>query len=358
MAKVDFFRIEVFDKKSGEECIIDLSKIIVKQLADMSYLDKYCKHRNCDATMSEYIENDNSVTFDFIKFTQEIIHSTIISEPEKETDTFKSLNNHLIEKAKYLKKDVDMVSKLIKRHSNSVLEMKNHLEKTHIDKFSIYKIIRDEKLDETDDLYTLSDLFYTSNLERLKKVKTYFNLTYFHENNILLIQKVSDGFDYKKLNEYINLYILKDTEYKIKISYIYDNGFLDILEHSALTKFTFSFNLKTNSLLDENHFTDSFKQIFTKMGNHNLTISADANKNEHLDNKSLVAFYMAAKESGLLESAKLKKKGSQKVIDSLSKGDYLTYSNRDRVEKISKANEIFLIAFSEREEIIQDKVWI
>lgn len=358
MAKIDFFRIEVFDKQTGDSRKVNLSKLITKQLSDMSYLDKYCKHRSCDATMAEYIENDNSTTFDFIKFTQEIIHSTIISEPEKETDTFKSLNNHLIEKAKYLKKDIEVVRKIIKRHTNSVLEMKNNLEKTHIDKFSIYKIIVDEKLDNTDDEHTLSNLFYTSNLERLKKVKTYFNLTYYLDNNLLLIQKVSDGFDYKKLNEYINLYILKDTEYKIKIQYIYDNGFLDILEHSALTQFKFSFDLRTNSLLDKEGFTNPFKQIFSTMGKQKITISADADKNEELDNQSLVSFYMSAKESGLLESAKLKKKGSQKLIDSLSKGDYLTYSSRDRIEKILDANEIFLIAFLDREEIIKDKIWI
>lgn len=356
MAQVDFFRLIV--SEDNKEITLKLEDVIRTQLDKMTHDEKYCKNRVCDATMAEYIANEDSITFDFIKFTQEIIYSTIISEPAKDTDTFQALNNHEIKSVKYTQKDCDKVKNIIQRKNVSIYDIKVILEKSHINNFAIYKIIDDENIDISDDDTSLSKLFYDSNLERLKKVKTFFNLLYYKNHNILMLQKVSDGFDYKKLEEYLNLYILIGTEYNVRIEVIYDNGFLDILEHAELTEFKFEFNLQEKSNLDNKNFNSTFHQIFDYMGKSKTTISTKADKNTSLNNEILVKFYNSAIESGLMETAKIKRKGQRRPIDSQSKGENLFFSNPKRIKTLDEANQNFKEAFETYEETIGEKIWI
>ncbi len=356
MAQIDFFRIIVLEDNT--EIKLKLEDVIRTQLDKMTHDEKYCKNRACDATIADYIANDDSITFDFIKFTQEIIYSTIISEPEKDIDTFQALNKHEIKSVKYTQKDYNKVKNIIGRKHSTVQEKKNILKKSHINNFAIYKIIKDKNLDIEEDGTSLATLFYESNLERLKKVKTFFNILYYKNNNILMLQKVSDGFDNKKLEEYLNLYILKDTKYKVSVEVIYDNGFLDILEHAELTEFKFEFNLREKSNLDDKNFNNIFHQLFNLLGSSTTQISTKADKNSSLNNEILVKFYKAATESGLMKIANIKRKGQRRPINSQSKGENLFFSNQKRIIKIDEANQNFKDAFDEYEETIGDKLWI
>ena len=122
-----------------------------------------------------------------------------------------------------------------------------------------------------------------------------------------------------------------------------------------LNGYKFSIDLQSKSLLEENDFTNVFKQFIGNMGKSKITISADAEKEENLDNLALIKFFKLGKESGFLKTAKLRKKGGHKLVDSLSKGDYLTYSNNNKIENLEGANNCFLNAFEDKEEIIQEK---
>jgi len=358
LAKIEFFKIKIIDDKNQDIKMINVAQLLKTELKTLSSRDKYCKHHKCDASMLNYIHNIEpfeSTTFDFIKFTPEVITSTIISAPKEGIDTFKFVNKNLIENSQYSIKDIEKVRKVVNKKDSSFLDIVEDLGKIKLNNFSIYKILIKENLNKKENNISVADMFDKDYLERLKKDETYFNLTYYQNINILMLQKTVNGFNFKKLNDYLNYYILKNTKYKIHIEYIYDNDFMELLANSDLGQFKFSFDLRNKNLLEDNNFTNPFRQILDSVGKSKITISSEANKNEKLDNDTLVNFFISAKESGILDTAKLRKKGGNKVVDSLSKGDYLVYSSRDKIESLDGANQVFLKAFEDREEIIQDK---
>ena len=159
MAQIDFFRLIVLEDNT--EVTIKLEDVIRIQLDKMTHDEKYCQNRVCDATIADYIANDDSITFDFIKFTQEIIYSTIISEPEKETDTFQALNEHEINSVKYTQKDYNKVKNIIQRKHTSIHDIKSILKKSHINNYAIYKIIKDKNIDVIEDNTSLVSSFTT-----------------------------------------------------------------------------------------------------------------------------------------------------------------------------------------------------
>ena len=114
MAVIEFFKIRLMDRDNKEKKM-DFSKLCKDRLQNMTDSEKYCTHSSCDASMVDYIENEDSITFDFIKFKKEIIHSTIISEPGDEQDTFEALNTNIIDSIKYTKDDLKTVKKIIKK---------------------------------------------------------------------------------------------------------------------------------------------------------------------------------------------------------------------------------------------------
>jgi len=360
MAKIEFFRVKVINKKTKNLENINLSDLIQNIINSMTHSEKYCKNKNCDATIADHIKNNvDNITFDFIKFTQEIIHSTIIGEPEKQIDTFKMLNNQIIDSTEYKNSDLKTVKKIITKNSQTILSIKKDLEESKLGNFVIYKIIKENDLDRIENEETLSNIFYKENLERLKKIKTFFNLTYYHDkHNILLLQNIADGFKYKKLEEYLNYYILKETDYNIHIDYIYESDFMDNLQNSNLKQFKFSFNLNSKSILDEKDFNSLFKRLSGQLGAHNITISANAEKDSFLNNKDLLDFFKLATDSGLFSNVQIKKDKDRKMIDSNSNGSVLSFSNNSKIEDINDANQNFLKAFDEKEPIISEKIWM
>ena len=309
--------------------------------------------------MVDYIENEDNITFDFIKFKKEVIYSTITSEPSDETDTFQALNQNIIDSSTYKKGEAKRVKIIIQENKLSILEIKERLEETNIDKFSIYKILLEkEELDIEEDGNKLSKLFYESNLERLRKFKTFFNVVYMNKKyNILLLEKNKEGFDYKKLQEYINRYLLKEENFNIRINYLYDNDFLKILENSVLQRFKFTIDLKKDSLLDDDSLTNMFAPFLRNLGKNKITITSDADKNSSLDNQKIRQFFYSLRESGLLESAKIKKQGTRREIDSLSKGELLMYSDSSKLEILENANRIFQKAIDDKKDTLDDDIW-
>ena len=357
MAIIEFFKIEIRNK---EESDIDLnfSLYLKKKLDEMSDSEKYCTQGKCDASMVDYIENEDNITFDFIKFKKEVIYSTITSEPSDETDTFQALNQNIIESSTYKKKEAKKVKIIIQKNELSILEVKERLEETSIDKFSIYKILQEENLDIEEDGIKLSKLFYDSNLERLRKFKTFFNVVYMNKKyNILLLEKNKDGFDYKKLQEYINRYLLKEEDFYIRIDYLYDNDFLKILENSVLQRFKFTIDLKKDSLLDDDNLTSMIAPFLNNLGKNKITITSEADKNSSLDNQKIRQFFYLLRESGLLESAKIKKQGTRREVDSLSQGELLMYSDSSKLEILVNANRIFQKAIDDKKDTLDDDIW-
>jgi len=357
MAIIEFFKIKI---KNNEESDINLNfaSYLKGKLDEMSDSDKYCTQGKCDASMVDYIENENNITFDFIKFKKEKIYSTITSEPSDETDTFQALNDNIIESSTFTKKERKTVKKVIEQSNLSILEAKKKLEDTDIDKFSIYKILIDEELDIEEDKNKLSTLFYESNLERLRKFKTFFNVVYMNENyNILLLEKNKDGFDYKKLQNYINGSLLQKEDFYISIEYLYDNDFLKILENSVLQRFKFTIDLKKDSLLEDDSLTNMFAPFLTNLGKHKITITSDADKNSSLDNQKIRDFFYLLQETGLLESAKVKKQDHRREVDSLSKGEVLMYSDSSKLEILENANRIFQKAIDTKKDELDDDIW-
>jgi len=357
MAIIEFFKIKI---NNNEESDVNLNfaSYLKGKLDEMSDSDKYCTQGKCDASMVDYIENENNITFDFIKFKKEKIYSTITSEPSDETDTFQALNDNIIESSTFTKKERKTVKKVIEQSNLSILEAKKKLEDTDIDKFSIYKILIDEELDIEEDKNKLSTLFYESNLERLRKFKTFFNVVYMNENyNILLLEKNKDGFDYKKLQNYINGSLLQKEDFYISIEYLYDNDFLKILENSVLQRFKFTIDLKKDSLLEDDSLTNMFAPFLTNLGKHKITITSDADKNSSLDNQKIRDFFYLLQETGLLESAKVKKQDHRREVDSLSKGEFLMYSDSSKLEILENANRIFQKAIDTKKDELDDDIW-
>jgi len=358
MAVIEFFKIKLIDNDNKEKQI-NFSKFCKDRLQNMTDSEKYCTHKSCDASMVDYLENEDSISFDFIKFKKEIIHSTIISAPGDEQDTFEALNKNIIESANYSKDELKIVKKIINNDSISIKDIKKKLEDTNIDKFSIYKmIIEHEKLEVREETQVLSKLFYEANLERLRKVKTFFNLLYLGKKyNIMLLEKNKDGFDYRKLEEYLNRYFLKETDFTVYIEFIYDNNFIKILKDSVLEKFKFTIDFRENNILESENLTGLFTPLIGSLGKNKITITSDADNNSSLDNEKIINFFTLLSESGLLESAKIKKKGSRREIDSLSKGEILLYSDSQKLETLENANRIFQKAIDDKKDTMDDEIW-
>lgn len=358
MATIEFFRIKVNNKDNNKLEKINLLNLIQESLEQMSPEERFCKNRRCDATIASHLINEdiNSITYDFIKFTQEVIHSALSGKPDKTIDTFQTLENYEINSAIYSTDDVQLVKNTISNNQKSLLEIKKDLEQSVVDNFKIYKIIRDENLNKSDGKNDLLNEFHKSNLKHLKTTKTFFNITHYSNHNILMLQKVKDGFDFKKLEEYLNLYILKKSNFTVNIDYIYESDFMDNLQNAHLKEFNFSFNLKEKSILDDNNFNNIFYQLFNLLGKQNISISTQSEKDSFLNNEDLLKFFRTANQAGLFTSAKIRK--NKKFIPSTSNGSVLDYTNNLKIEDLTYANQNFLKAFEENEDIIKDKIWL
>jgi len=350
MAKVEFYKIILRDKKEYDIIDKNISKIIKDKLDISSDKDKYCIKSTCNAILAEYRDNSDSLTFDFSKFTDKIINSTTISKPLNDINTFDELNKKIIESTEYSVDEKTNILSLASMHVGK--DLINKLIESTIDDFTIYKILIDNETSlEKKELKS----FYNKTLLRMEKEKIFFNISLFKSKYILLFQKASHGFDVKHLSEYLNTHLLLQENFKVYFEKIYDSPFIDILENSELTDFIFSYSAKEKSILDSNDFSKPFSAIFKGLGNNKITISAKPDKDNPLNNKTLLDFFELASNAGLLNSCSVKEKGNRATIHSSDQGLQLNYTKNIAIESIDQANEFLIEAFKEKEHVLELK---
>lgn len=369
MAIVNFYRIEIFD--IDKEVIVekDISDILKKYMDNLNDEERFCKGAKCSALLSSYLFNkensDNqlvqNISFDFSKFTEKKINSAIIANPLEDIDTFDELNKKNIESEKYNNDDISIISEIVNRNKNDYLKIINELKLTQFNSYKIYKILINESIDtESEELGKFSTYFYENNLSRLKKDKTFFNFMKINNTNILSILQNIDGFDCKKILEYLNSHILIKEKIKLRDYPIYEDNFSEILSHSDMKEFNFSYKCTENSILDEKKFNSNFEAIYelfgAKASNHEIKISVSSEKGHHLSNTRILEIFNTLRESGLLLECKVKKANSRSYVDSKSVGNLLKYSTNSKFDSIETANQIFLHAYDYNLNTILDRI--
>jgi hypothetical protein len=340
MAKVEFYKIILRDKKESNVIEEDISKIITQKLDSSSPREKYCVKSSCSAILSEYVDNIDSLTFDFSKFTDKIINSTIISQPLNDINTFEELNAKIIDSILYTDEEKEKIVNITSLYIDN--ELINNLINFDMDDFKIYKILKDNnQLIEEKELKS----FYLKTLTRMEKEKIFFNICSINNVSILLFQKASHGFEVNHLSEYLNRHLFISESFSISFEKIYDSPFLDILENAELTDFKFSYSVKEKSILDQNNFSKPFTAIVKGIGNNNITILAKAEKNNPLKNEKLMEFFELASEAGLLNGCSVKKKGDRSFVNSTDKGLQLNFVQGIKIETLHEANDFFKEAF-------------
>lgn len=349
MAKVEFYEISIRDTKNGNSVNRDLINIIKDRLLKSPENDLLCAKKTCLAILSEFKENENSITFDFSKLTNEVISSTIISKPLDSINTFEEFNKMESDKSLPTSEEIEFVIRLTSEYENDELVKK--LMKSEIEYFTIYKILR-----ENDELITSYELqlFCDSTIQRMKKEKIFFNIAKYKHTYILMFQKAMHGFESEHLYEYLNSHLLVDEDFRIHFKKIYDISFMDALQNSDIKNFKFSYSAESkNNLLDENFATSLY--FLTSMLGKNITVSVN-NDDNLLDNKMLLKFFELASEAGMLEMCKIKKFGTTKEIKSTDNGLELNYTTKHKIDNIEQANSFFLEAFEERNSILNEKI--
>lgn len=368
LAKINFYRLEIKDIKSGEILERDIAALLKNCIDDMGDSERFCKGGRCSAILSDYLTNEenteiqlpSNITFDFSKFTDKKVNSAIIGNPLKDTDTFVELNLKTIDSIKYVKNDSIIISKIISSNKSFDKTIKL-LSETNIDHYIIYKVMLDKNLNFFNDDQSLNfkDYYYDNVLNRLQKDKTYFNITKINKTNVLSVLYNIDGFNYRKVIEYLNLHILIKKNLKLIPYTIYEDNFSDILDHSEMKIFEFSYKSVEKSLLDKKGFNTLFETVsdlMGKKGKHEIKISVNADKDHMLSNEKIICLFRLLKESGLMETCKVKKNGSRNFVDSASIGDLLTYTSQLKFDSIKNSNLIFLDAYNKKLTTILDRI--
>ena len=351
MATVEFFKIKIEDKKTNKELIdFDFLKLLQNKLSDTSDAMRHCTHgvrSKCSASIGTYIPSENNITFDLIKFQQEYIKSTLISEPKSEVDTYDVLHKISVKNAIYSEREYIRIKNIIENSLLNLFEVKEELKRNFnkINKFSIYKIILEKNLDRQEENNSLSELFFDEFLKRLSVDKTFFNIfSSKYEKNILLMERNNTGFTFTHLENYFNDHLLKDETYKILIERKYDKKFISILQHEKLHKFEFSLRLQAPTFNGQK-ITEEFEELFLKyFKNTKLTITVNPlDKEKSLDNKEMINFFMSAREEGLLSSVRISKSNDkQKNIESTSEGEMLKYTTKTKkTNNLKDAHNLF-----------------
>jgi hypothetical protein len=361
MARVEFFKITIKDKKTDKELErFDFSRLLQDKLSNTSDAMKHCTHgvrSKCSASVGDYKKSEDNITFDLIKFQQEHIKSTLISEPKLEVDTYKVLHNISVDSATYTNENIKVVKDIIYGKSLNLFDIQLELQKLFkdINKFAIYKIIISEGLNKKEENNSLDKLFYDNYLKRLSTNKTFFNMWFYgKETNILLMEKNSSGFTYTDLEIYFNKHLLIDEKYKISIDYIYDKDFSYILYREKLHKFEFTITPHEQSL-NEKEINQEFRKLFLKyFEKTKITIAVHPlDEKGSLENKQIITFFDLARNVGLIPSAKISKTDNKrKNIPSTSKGDILSYTvNIRSVNNLEEAHTLFQNAIKKNSKI-------
>lgn len=352
MAKAEFYEIIIRDRVNNTLINKDIISIIQNKLQELTENDLLCTNRTCFAILSDSVGENNSLTFDFSKLSNEVINSTIISKPLDSIDTFEEFNKLESDKAIPTNEEINYILQLTSEYENK--ELVNKLIASDVEYFTIFKILRDnEGIITKDEL----NMFCNQTIQRMKKEKIFFNISkLINKKNtyLLTFQKAMHGFEIEHLYRYLNFHLLEGEGIEIHFKKIYDISFMDALQNSDIKNFKFTYNAESkNNLLSDDFATPLY--FLTKMLGNSVTISVN-NKDDSLDNEKLLKFFEMANEAGLLETCKIKKVGTTKEINSTDKGLELNYTTRYPVETIEQAHSFFLEAFQNKEEHIYSKV--
>lgn len=349
MAKVEFYEISIRDTKNGKPVNKDIINIIKNRLLELPENDLLCSKKTCLAILSEFRENEESITFDFSKLTNEVINSTIISKPLDSINTFEEFNKMESDKAIPTSEEIDFVIKLTSEYEEE--QLVNKLMKSEIEYFTIYKILLDNSgLISSHEL----QLFCEKTIQRMKKEKIFFNIAKFKHSYLLMFQKAVHGFESEHLYEYLNSHLLVNEDFRLHFKRIYDVSFMDALQNSDIKNFKFSYTADSqNNLIEENFATPLY--FLTSLLGKNITISVN-NDDDLLDNDKLLKFFEMASEAGMLEMCKIKKFGTSKEIKSTDNGLELNYTTKHKIDNIEQANTFFLEAFKERVSILNERI--
>lgn len=349
MAKVEFYEISMRDTKDGVSIDRNIIDVIKSRLLELPENDLLCSNKTCLAILSEFKENEKSITFDFSKLNSEVINSTIISKPLDSIDTFEEFNNMESDKALPTTEEIDFIIRLTSEYENDELVKK--LMKSEVEYFTIYKILRDNKK-----LITPHELqsFCAKTIQRMKKEKIFFNITEYKQSYILMFQKAVHGFDVEHLLEYLNSHLLLGENLRLHFKKIYDISFMDALQNSDIKSFKFSYNSESkNNLIEDDFATPLY--FLTKMLGTNVTVSVNNDK-DLLDNKKLLDFFELANEAGMLDMCKIKKYGATKEIKSTDKGLELNYTTKHKIDNIHQASDFFEEAFEAKEDMLSERI--
>ncbi len=358
MATINFFRIEAYDKKGTELLDIDINSELINILKNTNNENRLCKKNKCKASLSDYIINKEdknkeiaeNVTYDFSKLSDEYVNSVLISNTLKNTDTLKELNMIILDNTVYSQEEFDNVKEVFKSNMTFSEYLKDLLNLKIDNLFSIYKIILDLKINIKEEDISFDKYFYESQLNRLKKSSTFFNLIkYDKHTHILSLLKNTSGYDYRQLTEYLNYYIFKD--FKIIINKIYDVDFLNIISNSDLKSFAFTLKYQDNNLINNpnNNIIKAFKDMVGMSNNQTMKIELSSDKNHQLNNDKILEAYEFLVDNGLVSNIKAKKMNDRSYVDSSSQGALLSYTSNYKDSKlIEDANRIFLDAYDKK----------
>jgi hypothetical protein len=359
MAKVEFYEVIIKDKKEqilfGKE--VFLNNIITKYLENNDENKNFCQGKNCAVILNNHIKNnDTNIIFDFAKFTDKKNISTLISKPLDSEDTFEEYHKKILETTKYTEAEQKEIEELI-----SLVEKEKLIEKLKInkmDKFKIYKIIKELELLKKDEL----ELFEKFVIKRLTKNSIFFNIIEEFEDSshkILLYQNLTDGLDIKYLEQYLNTHLLIKEDFKLSFHKLYDADFMDLLQNGDLNSFMFSYNVESkNNLLDKNLFNPLYS-LGNMFGKNITKVEIKSNKDEILDNEKLIDFFEKATESGLLDTCELKQKGGgNKKIDFKDKNLNIEYTENTNIDDITEAILFFERALKKKKTIVKRRLGI
>jgi hypothetical protein len=356
MAKAEFYEIVIKEKK--EQIVltnISLNAIISSYLKKNNDNENFCQNKTCAVILnSHYEKNENDMTFDFAKLTDQKVISTLISKPSEGEDTFYEYHNKILETTIYTDSEKRRVTEIIsiKRKEDLVNELKS----LDMDKFTIYKIILDNALLQHDEL----SMFENQIIKRLKKDSTYFNIIEKIDDSnhkLLIYQNSIDGLDIKYLETYLNTHLLINENFKVYFHKLYDADFMDLLQNGELKSFMFSYNIENKNNLMNDGLYSTFYMINDLFGNNITKVEVKPQNEDTLDNKKLVEFFEHATESGLLDSCELKTKGGgNKKINFKDKKLNIEYSERISIDSIDTAVVFFDRAFKNKNHIVKKRL--
>jgi hypothetical protein len=358
MAIVEYFFIKLKDKDNNY-LDKDIIKLIKDKVDTSKPNDMYCESKTCSVLLAKYVENNSphySLTYDFTKLTNKTVTSALMYNILEDIDTFKDLNDKTLALVKYIDEEVNIIKDVLKS-SNDIDNLIEKLENINLDFFKIYKIIKENNLNKTNQQSNLLDKFHKKNLKRYKKDKTFFNTFKYKDRYIIQIQKNSDAADYRKIEEYLNYHLFADDNIRVIFERIFDSEFMEMLKHHDLKYFEVTYHGESKENLVHNDANNVLFAISDLLGKNTTKISAVADENSALSNEKVLDFFEMINGLGILDECKIKPKikGHSNFTKANDKGSILKYSTNTKMETLDIANMIFLEAFKEKESILDER---